>query len=98
MSGALLRYRVRAYIVGVFLIVLVFAAVPLNYLADNRHPVRDRRLDTRLSLHGVPGGGIRPGCPIQAVVQADHPDPAGRHGPDHVVRGRTQGGLLGPGP
>ena len=35
MSGALLRFRVLAYIVGVFLIVLVFVAVPLNYLADN---------------------------------------------------------------
>ncbi len=34
MSGALLRYRVLAYVVGVFLIVLVFVAVPLNYLAD----------------------------------------------------------------
>lgn len=34
MSAALLRYRVVAYVVGVFLIVLVFVAVPLNYLAD----------------------------------------------------------------
>jgi integral membrane protein len=35
MSGALLRYRVLAYVVGVFLLVLVFVAVPLKYLADS---------------------------------------------------------------
>nr|WP_281371988.1 DUF3817 domain-containing protein [Modestobacter versicolor] len=28
------RYRVMAYVVGVMLVVLVFVAVPLNYLAD----------------------------------------------------------------
>lgn len=33
MSGALLRYRVLAYVVGVLLVVLVFVAVPLRYLA-----------------------------------------------------------------
>jgi len=33
-AGALTRYRVMAYVVGVMLIVLVFVAVPLNYLAD----------------------------------------------------------------
>jgi integral membrane protein len=31
MSGALLRYRVMAYIVGVGLIVLVFVGMPLQY-------------------------------------------------------------------
>ncbi len=34
MSGALLRYRVMAYIVGVWLLVLVLVAMPLKYLAD----------------------------------------------------------------
>jgi integral membrane protein len=32
--GALLRYRVLAYVVGVWLVVLVLVAVPLKYLAD----------------------------------------------------------------
>ena len=34
MRGALLRYRAMAYVVGVWLIVLVLVAVPLKYLAD----------------------------------------------------------------
>jgi integral membrane protein len=34
MSAALLRYRVLAYVVGVFLLVLVFVAMPLKYFAD----------------------------------------------------------------
>lgn len=34
MSAALLRFRVIAYIVGVFLLVLVFVAMPLKYFAD----------------------------------------------------------------
>jgi integral membrane protein len=34
MRGALLRYRTMAYVVGVWLIVLVLVAVPLKYLAD----------------------------------------------------------------
>ncbi len=34
MSGALLRYRVMAYVVGVLLIVLICVGVPLKYLAD----------------------------------------------------------------
>jgi len=33
-SGALTRYRVMAYIVGVLLVVLVFVGVPLKYFAD----------------------------------------------------------------
>jgi integral membrane protein len=33
--AALLRYRVVAYVVGVVLIVLVFVAMPLKYLADD---------------------------------------------------------------
>ena len=32
--GALLRYRVIAYVVGVVLLVLVLVAMPLKYLAD----------------------------------------------------------------
>ena len=34
MSGALNRYRVIASVVGVFLLVLVFVAMPLKYFAD----------------------------------------------------------------
>lgn len=33
--GALLRYRVMAYVVGVLLVVLVLIGMPLKYLADN---------------------------------------------------------------
>ncbi|MEU0090435.1 DUF3817 domain-containing protein [Kribbella sp. NPDC006257] len=33
--GALTRYRVIAYIVGVMLLVLLFIAMPLKYLGDN---------------------------------------------------------------
>lgn len=33
MSGALLRYRIMAYIVGVGLLILVFIGVPLQYAA-----------------------------------------------------------------
>jgi integral membrane protein len=34
MNGALIRYRVFAYLTGVMLLILVFVAVPLKYLAD----------------------------------------------------------------
>lgn len=34
MNAALKRYRVAAYVVGVFLLVLAFVAMPLKYLAD----------------------------------------------------------------
>ena len=33
--GALIRYRVIAYVVGVMLLVLLFVAMPLKYLGDN---------------------------------------------------------------
>jgi integral membrane protein len=33
--GALTRYRVIAYVVGVMLLLLVFLAMPLKYFADN---------------------------------------------------------------
>jgi integral membrane protein len=35
LAGALIRYRVIAYIVGVMLLLLVFVAMPLKYLADD---------------------------------------------------------------
>ena len=35
MRGALTRYRVMAYVVGVGLLILVLAAMPLKYLADS---------------------------------------------------------------
>ena len=34
MRSALIRYRVMAYVVGVWLLVLVLVAMPLKYLAD----------------------------------------------------------------
>lgn len=35
MKGALIRFRVMAYVVGVMLLVLVLVAMPAKYLADN---------------------------------------------------------------
>ena len=40
MNGALLRYRVMAWIVGVLLVTLVFIAMPLKYLADQPEMVK----------------------------------------------------------
>jgi integral membrane protein len=34
-KGALIRYRVMAYIVGVMLLVLVFVAMPVKYIGDD---------------------------------------------------------------
>ena len=34
-QGALLRYRIMAYVVGVLLVVLVLVGMPLKYFADN---------------------------------------------------------------
>ena len=34
MEAALKRFRVMAYVVGVLLLILVFVAVPLRYIAD----------------------------------------------------------------
>jgi integral membrane protein len=34
MSAALTRFRVMAYVVGVLLLLLVFVAMPLKYIAD----------------------------------------------------------------
>jgi len=34
MTAALMRFRVVAYVVGVFLLLLVFVAMPLKYFAD----------------------------------------------------------------
>jgi integral membrane protein len=45
--GALIRYRVMAYLVGTLLIVLVLVGVPLKYLADNA---------TVVTFTGVPHG------------------------------------------
>ncbi len=36
MSGALTRFRVMAYVVGVLLLVLVFIAMPLRYIGDDK--------------------------------------------------------------
>jgi integral membrane protein len=38
-QGALTRYRVMAYVVGVMLVLLVAVAMPLKYLADTPGPV-----------------------------------------------------------
>lgn len=45
--GALLRYRIMAYVVGVLLVVLVLVGIPLKYLADN---------GTVVTWTGVPHG------------------------------------------
>ena len=37
--AALVRYRVMAYVVGVMLVLLVFVAIPLKYLAHHPGPV-----------------------------------------------------------
>jgi integral membrane protein len=47
--GALIRYRVMAYVVGCLLIVLVCVGVPLKYLADN---------DTVVTWSGIPHGWL----------------------------------------
>jgi len=39
-SGALLRYRIMAYAVGVGLIILVFVGIPLQYAANTPGVVR----------------------------------------------------------
>lgn len=38
-AGALLRYRVMAFVTGTMLLLLVFVAMPLKYLADMPGPV-----------------------------------------------------------
>jgi integral membrane protein len=48
-KGALLRYRVMAYVVGCLLIVLVCVGVPLKYLDDN---------DTVVTWTGIPHGWL----------------------------------------
>ena len=48
-NGALIRYRVMAYLVGCLLIVLVCVGVPLKYLADN---------DTVVTWTGIPHGWL----------------------------------------
>ncbi len=40
MSGAILRYRIMAYVVGVGLIILVCVGVPLQYAANSPGVVR----------------------------------------------------------
>lgn len=49
MTGALIRYRVMAYVVGCLLVVLVCVGVPLKYLADN---------DTVVTWTGIPHGWL----------------------------------------
>lgn len=49
MKGALIRYRVMAYLVGCLLVVLVCVGVPLKYLGDN---------DTVVIWTGVPHGWL----------------------------------------
>lgn len=48
-KGALLRYRIMAYIVGVLLVVLVLVGVPLKYLGGNGIVV---------TLTGIPHGWL----------------------------------------
>jgi integral membrane protein len=39
LSGAFLRYRIMAFVTGVMLVLLVFVAIPLKYLAHHPGPV-----------------------------------------------------------
>ena len=39
LSAAFLRYRIMAFTTGVLLVLLVFVAIPLKYLADHPGPV-----------------------------------------------------------
>ena len=39
MRGALTRYRVMAYIVGVLLLLLVFVHIPMHYIWDRETPI-----------------------------------------------------------
>jgi len=48
-TGALIRYRVMAYVVGCLLVVLVCVGVPLKYLGDN---------DTVVTWTGIPHGWL----------------------------------------
>ncbi len=47
--GALLRYRIMAYVVGVLLVILVCVGVPLKYLGDS---------DLVVTVTGVPHGWL----------------------------------------
>lgn len=49
MRGALIRYRVMAWVVGCLLVVLVGVGVPLKYLGDN---------DTVVTWTGIPHGWL----------------------------------------
>ena len=49
MTGALIRYRVMAYVVGCLLVVLVCVGVPLKYLGGN---------DTVVTWTGIPHGWL----------------------------------------
>jgi integral membrane protein len=49
MRGALIRYRVMAYVVGVLLVVLVCVGVPLKYLGHD---------DTVVTWTGIPHGWL----------------------------------------
>jgi integral membrane protein len=48
-TGALIRYRVMAYVVGCLLVVLVCVGVPLKYFGDN---------DTVVTWTGIPHGWL----------------------------------------
>ena len=91
MQGALTRYRIIAWIVGVVLIVLVVVGMPLKYLGDN---------DTVVAAVGPAHGflfmvylvaDVRPGPPGQVAAQPDAAGDAGRHDPVLLVLGRAQG-------
>lgn len=49
MNGALIRYRVMAYVVGVLLVVLVCVGLPLKYLGGD---------DTVVTWTGIPHGWL----------------------------------------
>jgi hypothetical protein len=88
--GALIRYRIIAWIVGVVLLVLVLVAMPVKYLGHNDALVAIGRSDPRLPVHGLRRVDVR-SRPARAVAVG--PDGAGharRHDPIPVVLGRAQ--------
>lgn len=58
MRGALIRYRVMAYVVGVLLVVLVCVGVPLKYLGHN---------DSVVTVTGVAHGWLYMALIITAI-------------------------------
>ncbi len=94
MSAALTRFRVVAWFVGVFLL-LLSVGILLRYTdlfgIPDRRGLPHRQPDPRLRLHGVPRHGHRPREPAAVAAAHDPRRPARRHRPVPVVRRRAAG-------